>query len=158
MSTLTRLRRTALLVVLITLHVAVDAADTPFEFADPAMEARYNRLAAELRCMVCQNQSLADSHADLAQDLRDEVYRMLNEGLTDEQIVDFLVARYGDFVLYRPPVTGTTSLLWFGPLALLAAAGVAWWRLGRARPAPVPVDPAEAEAIAALTGRPREPS
>ena len=126
------------------------AADTPFKFADAATEQRYHKLAAELRCLVCQNQSLADSHADLAQDLRDEVYRMLNEGRTDEEIVGFLVDRYGDFVLYRPPVSGTTSLLWFGPVLLLVGAGIAWWRIGRAKaPAGAP-DPDEAAAIAAL--------
>ncbi len=126
------------------------AADTPFEFADAATEQRYHKLAAELRCLVCQNQSLADSHADLAQDLRDEVYRMLNEGRTDEEIVGFLVERYGDFVLYRPPVSGTTSLLWFGPVLLLLGAGVVWWRMGRARAATAAPDPDEAAAIAAL--------
>lgn len=139
---------------------AARAADTPFEFADEATERRYQKLAAELRCLVCQNQSLADSHADLAQDLRDEVYRLLNEGRTDEEIVDFLVARYGDFVLYRPPVSGTTSLLWFGPVLLLAGAAFAWWRLGRARSGPVArdTDADEAAAIAALTRSRREES
>ncbi len=127
------------------------AADTPFEFKDAATEQRYQKLAAELRCLVCQNQSLADSHADLAQDLRDEVYRMLNEGRTDEEIVGFLVERYGDFVLYRPPVSGTTSLLWFGPVLLLLGAGVVWWRIGRARAPATTPGPDEAAAIAALT-------
>lgn len=136
----------------------VQAADTPFEFKDAIQAQRYQRLTAELRCMVCQNQSLADSHADLAQDMRDEVFRMLNEGRTDEEIVGFLVQRYGDFVLYRPPVSGTTSLLWFGPLLLFALAGFAWWRLGRAKPTVPPPDAAEAEAIAALTRRSHGPS
>jgi len=135
------------------------AADTPFEFADAATEQRYQKLAAELRCLVCQNQSLADSHADLAQDLRDEVYRMLNEGKTDDEIVGFLVERYGDFVLYRPPVSGATSLLWFGPLLLLLGAGVVWWRIGRAKaPAAATPDADEAAAIAALTRSRREES
>jgi|LNFM01.1.fsa_nt_gb cytochrome c-type biogenesis protein CcmH len=132
------------------------AADTPFEFQDAETERRYQKLAAELRCLVCQNQSLADSHADLAQDLRDEVYRMLNDGKTDEEIVGFLVERYGDFVLYRPPVAGITYLLWFGPLLLLAGAGVVWWRIGRAK-APVQPDADEAAAIAALTGHRNDP-
>ncbi len=134
------------------------AADTPFAFRDATQEQRYHRLTAELRCMVCQNQSLADSHADLAQDMRNEVFRMLDAGRSDEQIVDFLVQRYGDFVLYRPPVSATTSLLWFGPMLLLALAGFAWWRLGRARPAVPPPDDAEAAAIAALTRRSHDAS
>jgi cytochrome c-type biogenesis protein CcmH len=135
------------------------AADTPFEFADAATEQRYQKLATELRCLVCQNQSLADSHADLAQDLRDEVYRMLNEGRTDEEIVGFLVERYGDFVLYRPPVSGATSLLWFGPVLLLLGAGVVWWRIGRAKaPAAATPDADEVAAIAALTRSRREES
>lgn len=133
--------------------VASRAVDTPFAFKDAAQEQRYARLTAELRCMVCQNQSLADSHADLAQDMRDEVFRMLNEGLSDDEIVGFLVQRYGDFVLYRPRFGALTLLLWLGPPLLLAGAGVAWWRLGRARPEDSPPDPVEAAAIAALTRR-----
>ena len=95
------------------------AADIPFEFTDSGQEERYKALLEELRCLVCQNQSLADSHADLAQDLRQEVYRMVQAGDSDEHIVEFLVARYGDFVLYRPPIRPATYLLWFGPVALL---------------------------------------
>lgn len=144
-------RRLALALALSLAPLLAGAADTPFEFADAGIERRYQKLAAELRCLVCQNQSLADSHADLAQDLRDEVYRMLNEGRTDEEIVGFLVDRYGDFVLYRPPVSRTTSLLWFGPALLLAGAAVAWWRLGRAKPGAAAPDADEAAAIAALT-------
>ncbi len=151
--------RKLLLVALLLLAAGmVSAADTPFEFKDPKVERRYQKLANELRCLVCQNQSLADSHADLAQDLRDEVYRMLNDGQTDEEIVGFLVERYGDFVLYRPPVAGITYALWFGPALLLAGAGLAWWRIGRAKAPAPPTDPAEAAAIAALTGRRNEPS
>jgi len=131
-----------------------EAADTPFEFKDAATEQRYQKLSSELRCLVCQNQSLADSHADLAQDLRNEVYRMLGEGRTDEEIIAFLVDRYGDFVLYRPPVSGTTYLLWFGPVLLLLGAGFAWWRIGRAKAPARTADADEAAAIAALT-RPR---
>ena len=107
------------------------AADTPFTFKDAATEARYQRLTNELRCLVCQNQSLADSHADLAQDLRAEVFRLLDSGQSDQQIIDYLVARYGEFVLYRPPVSKLTLGLWFGPALLLAGAGLAWWRLAR---------------------------
>jgi len=95
------------------------AADVPFEFSDPAQEQRYRKLTEELRCLVCQNQSLADSNADLAQDLRQEVYRMLIEGDKNEDIIEYMVARYGDFVLYRPPFKATTYLLWLGPIIFL---------------------------------------
>ena len=152
------MKRALLATLLLLAAGTLNAADTPFEFKEPGLEQRYQKLAAELRCLVCQNQSLADSHADLAQDLRDEVYRMLNEGKSDDEIVGFLVERYGDFVLYRPPVAGITYLLWFGPAALLAGAGLAWWRIGRARASAPPADPAEADAIAALTGRRNDPS
>jgi len=81
-------------------------------------------LIAELRCLVCQNQSLADSDAELAHDLRAEVYEMVQDGKSDEEIIEFLVARYGDFVLYKPPVKPSTWLLWFGPFALMLLAGV----------------------------------
>jgi cytochrome c-type biogenesis protein CcmH len=90
---------------------------------DPAVEARVQRLGAELRCLVCQNQTVADSSAGLAEDLRREMRTMIARGDSDRQILDFMTARYGDFVLYRPPVKSTTMLLWAGP-ALLLVAGV----------------------------------
>ena len=96
----------------------------PRGFDDPAHEARYKRLIAELRCLVCQNQNLADSNAELAKDLRSQTYSMIKAGKTDEEIVTFMVNRYGDFVLYRPPVKSTTFLLWFGPLLLAAMGGL----------------------------------
>ncbi|HEY3327137.1 MAG TPA: cytochrome c-type biogenesis protein [Novimethylophilus sp.] len=86
---------------------------------DPALEKRVSALAEELRCLVCQNQSLADSHADLAIDLKNQIREKLRRGQSDKEVVDYLVARYGDFVLYRPPVKATTWLLWFGPALLL---------------------------------------
>jgi cytochrome c-type biogenesis protein CcmH len=95
-----------------------------FKFADDAAEQHFKDLIAELRCLVCQNQSLADSDAELAHDLRAEVYEMVQEGKSDAEIVEFLVARYGDFVLYKPPVKPSTYLLWFGPFALMILAGV----------------------------------
>ena len=88
---------------------------------DEAIEKRLNIIAEELRCLVCQNESLAGSRADLAQDLRREVRTLMKEGKTDAEVKDFLVSRYGDFVLYRPPVKPTTWLLWAGPFLLLAA-------------------------------------
>ncbi len=86
---------------------------------DPAIEQRMMALADELRCLVCQNQTLADSHAELAADLRQEIRELMQKGLSDEQIKQYLVARYGDFVLYRPPLKPITWLLWFGPALLL---------------------------------------
>ena len=86
------------------------------------MQERYYSLIEEIRCLVCQNQSLADSHADLAQDLRNEIYQMVIAGEQDEQIIQFLVERYGDFVLYRPPLKENTWLLWFGPFLFLITA------------------------------------
>ena len=94
-----------------------------FKFANDAEEQHFKDLISELRCLVCQNQSLADSDAELAHDLRAEVYEMVQDGKTDEEIIEFLVARYGDFVLYKPPVKPSTYLLWFGPFALLILAG-----------------------------------
>jgi len=94
-----------------------------FKFADEAAEQHFKDLIAELRCLVCQNQSLADSDAELAHDLRAEVYEMVQDGKSDEEIVEFLVTRYGDFVLYKPPVKPSTYLLWFGPFVLLILAG-----------------------------------
>lgn len=89
---------------------------------DPALEARMLALAAELRCLVCQNQTIADSNADLAVDLRQQVREMLGRGLSDDQIRTYMTDRYGDFVLYRPPLKGTTAVLWIGPAVLLAVA------------------------------------
>jgi cytochrome c-type biogenesis protein CcmH len=88
---------------------------------DPVLEKRVMALAEELRCLVCQNQTLADSNAPLAEDLRSQIRERMREGNSDAQVVDYLVARYGDFVLYRPPLKATTILLWFGPLLLLAS-------------------------------------
>jgi len=88
---------------------------------DPALEARLVEVTSELRCLVCQNQTIADSHADLAVDLRNQVREMLRRGDSREQIVAYMTARYGDFVLYRPPLKQTTALLWFGPGLLMVA-------------------------------------
>jgi len=91
----------------------------PTEFATVQEEARYQWLTEELRCVVCQNQSIADSNAELAQDMRDLIRQMIVDGKTNEDITGFLVERYGDFVLYNPPMKLTTYLLWLGPLGLL---------------------------------------
>ncbi len=100
------------------------AAIDAFPFEDPDNEARYQQLSEELRCLVCQNQSLADSNAELAMDLRRQVYEMIREGRSDDAIVDYMVARYGDFVLYRPPMQPDTYLLWFGPVLLFLIGSV----------------------------------
>jgi len=101
--------------------------------ADPALEKRVMALSSELRCLVCQNQTIADSNADLASDLRKEIREKMQQGASNSEIIDFMVARYGDFVLYRPPLKTTTFLLWFGPLLLLAAGALVLVRLVRRR-------------------------
>jgi len=138
----------------------VQAADTPVTFQNAVHQARYEALLHELRCLVCQNQSLADSHADLAQDLRDEVFRMVNEDQDEAAILEFMVARYGDFVLYRPPVKSLTWTLWFGPIALLGLVAVIWRRTQRVsmRPEAAPLGEAERARLQALISSPRDPS
>lgn len=147
-----RAPRTLLLAALLALTgLSALAADTPLSFDDPVRQQRYDDLLAELRCLVCQNQSLADSHADLAQDLRDEVYRMLEEGASDPQILDFMVERYGDFVLYRPPLRSSTVLLWGAPLLLaLVAIGVVIRLARRRAPPPAALNDEERARLAAL--------
>ena len=100
---------------------------------DPVLEARVMKLAAELRCLVCQNETIAASNADLAVDLRNQVREMLRAGKSDRQVFDHMTARYGDFVLYRPPLKASTALLWFGPPALLGASLLTLWLLLRRR-------------------------
>lgn len=97
---------------------------TPLQYRDRAEEARFHALTAELRCVQCQNQSLADSNAQIAHDLRREVLKLMHEGRSDAQIKQFLVERYGEFVLYRPAMETSTALLWFGPGVLLLAGAV----------------------------------
>lgn len=92
---------------------------------DPVAEARLKHLAVELRCLVCQNQTLADSNAPLAEDLRREVREMIAKNMSDQEIIEFLVARYGDFVLYRPPLKATTTVLWVGPFVLMTIGATA---------------------------------
>ncbi len=97
----------------------------PLPFRDQAEENRFRKLAAELRCVMCQNQSLADSDAMIAQDLRREVFNLMREGKTDREIKTFLAERYTDFVLYRPPMKGANLVLWFAPLGVLLAGAIA---------------------------------
>ena len=109
--------------------------DAPFDqsIADPELAARFESLTRELRCLVCQNQTIADSHAPLATDLRRQVHSMLERGASDREIIEFMTARYGDYVLYKPSLTPLTLLLWFGPFLLLGAACGLWWRAVRRR-------------------------
>lgn len=113
-----------LTLTLVLITAVVQAAD-PLVFDDPTQEERYNELTLELRCLVCQNQNLADSDAPLAQDLRKEIYDMMMAGQDNEQIKTFLVDRYGDFVLYRPKMEGNTLLLWLMPGILMVIGAIA---------------------------------
>jgi len=109
------------------------AAASSHARADAAFEARLKNLEEELRCLVCQNQTLADSTAPLAEDLRREVRGLALQGKSDAEIKQYLVARYGDFVLYKPPLKSTTLLLWFGPFAFLLGGGLVWYVVLRRR-------------------------
>jgi cytochrome c-type biogenesis protein CcmH len=118
---------------------------------EEALDYRTAQIANELRCLVCQNQTIADSHADLAVDLKNEIKRMLKEGKSEEEIKAYMVQRYGDFVLYRPPVKSTTLLLWAGPLVFLVVALVVVFLVVRKRPtAAVQLSEAEHDAAARL--------
>jgi len=120
---MTRILRALLIALMVAWASGALAIDTERAFEDPALQARYEGITHELRCLVCQNETIADSNATLAGDLRREVREMIAAGKTDDQITDFMIARYGDFVLYRPPVKNTTLVLWIGPFLLLAAGG-----------------------------------
>ena len=138
--------RHALIALLIALAgVGALAGEAPPAAEDPVLEARLHRLSTELRCLVCQNETLADSRADLANDLRREIRDMMKAGKSDREITDFLVARYGDFVLYRPPLKSTTLLLWGGPFALLALGIAVWFILLKRRARRVAEAPLTAE-------------
>ena len=116
------MRRLLLALLLIPCLVSAEEAKPLAE--NQQAEARLKTLALELRCLVCQNQTLADSTAPLAEDLRREVREMIAKNMSDQEILDFLVQRYGDFVLYRPPLKATTTFLWLGPFLLLVVGGV----------------------------------
>src|SRR3982751_2846533 len=108
---------------LLAAALSVLAKEALPEAADPALEARMVRITSELRCLVCQNQTIADSNASLAVDLRREARALLSQGKSDAEVIEYMTARYGDFVLYRPPLRATTVLLWFGPALLLGIGG-----------------------------------
>lgn len=109
----------AALVFGLTLTGVAQAAIDTYEFKNDAERDRFRELTKELRCPKCQNQDIADSNAPIATDLRREIFRLLGEGKDNQQIIDFMVDRYGDFVRYKPALTGKTAILWFGPLVLL---------------------------------------
>ena len=109
------------LLLLCCIAPVVNTKEAQSSADDPVIETRLMKLSQELRCLVCQNETLADSRADLAEDLRREIREQMKAGKTDQEIIAFLTQRYGDFVLYRPPVKPTTYLLWFGPFVLLLA-------------------------------------
>jgi cytochrome c-type biogenesis protein CcmH len=131
-------RRWAPALALALLLGSAGAQEAPSSVADPVLEARVLRIAEELRCLVCQNETIAASSADLAVDLRKQIRSQLGQGKSEREILDFMVQRYGDFVLYRPPLKTTTLLLWAGPFALLALGLAVLVRtlIGRRKPAP----------------------
>ena len=133
------MRKLAACVLLFTLASPAMAIDTDKAFDDPELQARYEHIIEEVRCLKCQNQSIKDSNAFLAGDLRREIRRMLSEGKTDEEIYDFLVARYGEFALYRPRMSGKTLVLWIAPILLLLAGGFVLVNILRRRMA-MPID------------------
>lgn len=140
---MTRLLAAAALALVASLACAGEM-DPPA--TEAALDARLRRLETELRCLVCQNQTLADSNADLADDLRREVRALAVAGKSDDEIRSYLVARYGDFVLYDPPVKPLTWLLWFGPFALLIGGAAVWWVVLQRRSKMLPKSEPAAEA------------
>jgi cytochrome c-type biogenesis protein CcmH len=136
------------LVAALCLLLVADAApaiDTEVDFPDPALQTRYEALIHELRCVQCQNNTIADSPSGVAADLRHQVHNMVQEGKTEAEILDFLTARYGDFVLYRPPFAPRTWLLWLAPALLLGIGGLVAYRIITRRSRLVDEDPDEPE-------------
>lgn len=126
------MNRNQLLTLLLCLFLQQAYAIDPLPFSNEAEAVRFQHLVAELRCTVCQNQNLADSNASLAKDLRQKVFELIQAGKSDQQIKDYLAERYGDFVLYSPPLKPLTWLLWFGPaLVFLLGAGVIFFNVQR---------------------------
>lgn len=130
----------ALLAIALLLPVLAQAIDA-LPFKDHAEELRFQSLTKQLRCLVCQNESLADSSADLAKDLREEVFEQMSQGKSDVEIKQYLTARYGDFVLYNPPLRGGTALLWFGPLLFFLLGAFIVYRIVRRRAKVAPASP-----------------
>lgn len=127
------MRRLLTLLIAMLVLSPVAAIDTGKAFDDPVLQARYEKLISEVRCLKCQNQSIKDSNVFLAADLRREIRRLIAEGKTDPEILDFLVTRYGEFALYRPRTTGKTLILWLSPFLLVLFGGFAMFRVLRHR-------------------------
>ena len=127
------MKRMIFVIPALLLSFAALAIDTGKAFDDPELQARYEKIIEEVRCLKCQNQALKDSNALLAEDLRREIRRMLSEGKTDAEIFDFLVTRYGEFALYRPRMSGKTLVLWIAPIVLLGAGALVVMSVVRGR-------------------------
>jgi cytochrome c-type biogenesis protein CcmH len=133
------------LIILSAVAFTVTAKEAQPSAADPVLEERVMKLSRELRCLVCQNETLADSRADLAEDLRNQIREQMKAGKSDKEIITFLTDRYGKFVLYRPPVDPTTYLLWFGPFVLLLAGLLLLFRYVKQRSGLIAESPLSAE-------------
>jgi len=144
--------RTLLSCLLLILSLSVHANEAALNAEDPAIEARLVKMAEDLRCLVCQNESLAASNAELAQDLRREVREQMKAGKSDQEVIAYLTERYGDFVLYRPPFKPVTYLLWLGPLLFLGIGAGFWYTAMKKRRAPrkAPLDEKQIAAAAQL--------
>ncbi|MBT8077556.1 MAG: cytochrome c-type biogenesis protein CcmH [Gammaproteobacteria bacterium] len=135
------MNRMILVIPAILLSVTALAIDTGKAFDDPELQARYEKIIDEVRCLKCQNQTIKDSNALLADDLRREIRRMIAEGKTDAEVFDFLVTRYGEFALYRPRMSGKTLVLWIAPIILIAAGALVAMRVVRGRMSlPIEID------------------
>ncbi|HEU0220206.1 MAG TPA: cytochrome c-type biogenesis protein [Gallionella sp.] len=156
------MKKCLLMLLLSLLPVFSYAGQATDMAADPVLEKRMIGLAENLRCLVCQNESLASSHADLAEDLRREVREQMQKGLSDQEIIDYLVSRYGDFVLYDPPVKKSTLVLWYGPFVLLLLGiGVLVYQLRKRKSQIAEIELSDADAQRAaelLNGTPALPN
>lgn len=130
--------------LLIFFAIPATAIDAGKAFDDPELQARYDKIISEVRCLKCQNQTIKDSNAFLASDLRREIRRMLNEGQSDDEIYEFLVTRYGEFALYRPRTSGKTLFLWVAPFLFLFGGAIILWRVLHRRMA-MPIDDEDPE-------------
>jgi cytochrome c-type biogenesis protein CcmH len=154
-----RLMPSFVFVIALTASFAAQANVATPVAADPALEKHVTALTQELRCLQCQNQTIADSHASLAIDLKNQVREMLARGMSDQQVVDYMVQRYGDFVLFRPPVKNTTWLLWFGPfLLMLGGLALLAWKLAHRNPDEGELPASDLKRAAELLNAPLAPS
>lgn len=144
-----------LLFMLFFLALPVSASIDAYKFDSPAQEQRFRQLIDELRCPKCQNTNLSGSDAEVAKDLKNRTYQLMQQGKSDDEIRAYLIDRYGDFISYRPPLRTGTTLLWFGPaLLLLLVAAILVWRVRRPAAAPVPLTEAERQKLAQLLSDP----